>query len=105
MLALAARPDARRLLDNLAARDLLQIDRDEFHFKSELIHEIAYGTLTKAERARRHAVLAPVLATRGEPAVDQAAHHLATAAELVDEIGPVDGVPDDVRGRGHRRAR
>ena len=29
---------------------------DDFHFKSELIHEIAYGTLTKAERARRHAV-------------------------------------------------
>ena len=97
VLALAARPDARRLIDNLAARDLLQIDRDEFHFKSELIHEIAYGTLTKAERARRHAVLAPVLAMRGEPAVDQAAHHLATAAELVEEIGPVDGVPDDVR--------
>ena len=32
-----------------------RIDHDEFHFKSELIREIAYGTLTKAERARRHA--------------------------------------------------
>jgi tetratricopeptide (TPR) repeat protein len=97
VLALAGRPDANELLDALEERELLQIDRDEFHFKSELIREIAYGTLTKAERARRHAVVAPVLAARGEPAIDQAAHHLATAAELVGEIGDVDGVPADVR--------
>ena len=68
VLALAARPDARRLLDGLAERDFLAIDHDDFHFKSELIREIAYGTLTKAERARRHAVVAPVLAARGEQA-------------------------------------
>ena len=104
VLALAARPDARRLLDGLAERDFLAIEHDEFHFKSELIREIAYGTLTKAERARRHAVVAPVLAARGEQAVDQAAHHLATAAELVDELGAVDGVPADVRDAGDRRA-
>lgn len=99
VLALAARPDARRLLDDLAERDFLLIEHDEFHFKSELIREIAYGTLTKAERARRHALVAPVLAARGEQAVDQAAHHLATAAELVDELGAVDGVPHDVRAQ------
>ena len=97
MLALAARADARRLLESLAERDFLAIEHDDFHFKSELIREIAYGTLTKAERARRHAVVAPVLAARGEQAIDQAAHHLATAAELVDELGAVDGVPADVR--------
>src|SRR5262249_29886386 len=87
----------RALLERLAERDLLTFEYDEFHFKSELIREIAYGTLTKAERARRHAVVAPVLAERGEPAVDQTAHHLATAAELVGELGPGAGVPDDVR--------
>ncbi|HEV7524404.1 MAG TPA: adenylate/guanylate cyclase domain-containing protein [Acidimicrobiia bacterium] len=97
VLALAARADARRLLDALVERDFLAIEHDDFHFKSELIHEIAYGTLTKAERARRHAVVAPFLAARGEQAIDQAAHHLATAAELVDELGAVDGVPHDVR--------
>jgi tetratricopeptide (TPR) repeat protein len=95
VLALAARPDARRMLDDLAERDFLLIDHDEFHFKSELIREIAYGTLTKAERARRHALVAPVLASRG----DQVAHHLATAAELVEELGSVDGVPADVRAQ------
>ncbi len=97
VLALAARSDARQLVEGLAERDLLLIDRDEFHFKSELIREIAYGTLTKAERARRHAALAPVLMNRGEAAYDQVAHHLATAAELVDEIGAVAGVPADLR--------
>jgi tetratricopeptide (TPR) repeat protein len=97
VLALAGRTGARDLLDDLVERDLLHIERDEFHFKSELIREIAYGTLTKAERARRHAVVAPFLAARGEPAIDQTAHHLATAAELVAEIGTVDRVPDDVR--------
>ncbi len=97
VIALAGRDDARGLLDDLAERDFLVVEHDEFHFKSELIREIAYGTLTKAERARRHAVVAPVLAARGELGVDQAAHHLATAAELVDALGAVDGVPSDVR--------
>jgi len=99
VLALAARPDARRLLDGLAERDFILMEHDDYHFKSELIREIAYGTLTKAERARRHALVAPVVAARGEQAADQAAHHLATAAELVDELGPVDGVPADIRAR------
>ncbi len=99
VLALATRADARKLLETLAERDFLAIEHDDFHFKSELIHEIAYGTLTKAERARRHAVVAPVLAARGEPAIDQAAHHLATAAELVAELGAVDGVPADIRAQ------
>jgi class 3 adenylate cyclase/tetratricopeptide (TPR) repeat protein len=99
VLALAARPDARRVLDGLAERDFIVMEHDDYHFKSELIREIAYGTLTKAERARRHALVAPVLAARGEHSIDQTAHHLATAAELVDELGPVDGVPADIASR------
>ncbi|MDZ4826135.1 MAG: adenylate/guanylate cyclase domain-containing protein [Actinomycetota bacterium] len=97
--ALSARDDAARLLERLAERDLLLVDGDEFHFKSELIREVAYGTLTKAERARRHATLAALLSDRGEVTLDQVAHHLATAAELVGEIGPAFGVPPDVRER------
>ncbi len=97
VLELADRDDARTVLERLAERDLIELDDDDFHFKSDLIHEIAYGTLTKAERARRHAKAAPVLAARGETAIDAVAHHLATAAELVAELGPVPGVPADVR--------
>ena len=76
------------------------LDGDEFHFKSELIREIAYGTLTKAERARRHADLAPILEARGEVAIGQVADHLATAAELVAELGP-----GARRARRHPRTR
>ena len=97
VVQLADRPDAIELLERLAERDLIELDDEDFHFKSDLIHEIAYGTLTKAERARRHARVAPVLAARGETAIDAVAHHLATAAELVGELGAVPGVPADVR--------
>jgi class 3 adenylate cyclase/tetratricopeptide (TPR) repeat protein len=101
VLALADRPEAQQLLDRLAERDLIDLDDEDFHFKSDLIHEIAYGTLTKAERARRHARVAPILEARGEMETDQVAHHLATAAELVGElvgeVGAVPGVPADVR--------
>ena len=75
-----------------------RIEHDDFHFKSELIREIAYGTLTKAERARRHA------RGRARPRGARRAGRSTrpriispTAAELVDELGTVDGVPDDVR--------
>ena len=98
VLQLADRSDGPQLLDRLAERDLIELDdEDDFHFKSDLIHEIAYGTLTKAERARRHARVAPILDARGEAEIDRVAHHLATAAELVGELGTVPGVPSDVR--------
>jgi class 3 adenylate cyclase/tetratricopeptide (TPR) repeat protein/CheY-like chemotaxis protein len=97
VVALADRGDAQELVDQLAARDLIELDDDDFHFKSDLIHEIAYGTLTKAERSRRHARVAPILEARGEIEIDHVAHHLATAAELIAELGTVSGVPADVR--------
>ena len=102
---LADRSDAPQLLDRLAERDLIELDDEDFHFKSDLIHEIAYGTLTKAERARRHARVAPILDARGETEIDQVAHHLATAAELVGELGTVPGVPVRRARAGGRRAR
>ena len=93
---------AERALSALADRDLVVLDDGEFSFKSELIREVAYGTLTKAERARRHAALGGWLADRGrgddEP-VDPIAHHFGVAAELVSELGRVEGVPADLGAR------
>ncbi|HEV8208329.1 MAG TPA: adenylate/guanylate cyclase domain-containing protein [Acidimicrobiia bacterium] len=93
---------AERALSALADRDLVVLEDGEFAFKSELIREVAYGTLTKAERARRHAALGGWLADRSrgddEP-VDPIAHHFGVAAELVSELGRVDGVPADLRAR------
>ena len=53
-LMLSGRSDAERVLRSLQDSDLLVIDDDEFQFKSELVREVAYSTLTKGERARRN---------------------------------------------------
>ena len=87
------------VLRELQARDLLQVDGDEYHFKSELVRQVAYSTLTKGERARRHEALASQLDATVESHVDQIAHHLACAAEMIDEVGPAEGTADGIRDR------
>ena len=62
---------------------------------SDVVREVAYGTLTKQARAQRHAGVARHLAALGDLLLDQRAHHLACAAELVADIGPTPGVPRD----------
>lgn len=96
-LALSHHSDAPALLEPLIERDLIVVDGEEFHFRSDLIREVAYSTLAKAERARRHATLAPLLRTHGEAGIEQIAHHLQVAFDLVDELGPLPGVPADLR--------
>lgn len=106
MKALEALAEARgeqhceRLVQDLVARDLLLCEGDELHFKSDLVREVAYGTLTKAERARRHAMLADWLtqqarsSRREEEYLEQLAHHYGLSAELAAELGEVDGIGD-----------
>jgi class 3 adenylate cyclase/tetratricopeptide (TPR) repeat protein len=89
---------------DLAARDLITLDDDEWNFRSELVREVAYDTLTKAERARRHARVGAWLAERRRDGrededLEQVAFHLGAAAELTMELGQVDGVPTDIRPR------
>jgi class 3 adenylate cyclase/tetratricopeptide (TPR) repeat protein len=91
-------------LDLLAERDLIELGDDEYAFSSEVIRDVAYATLTKAERARRHAALGDWLAARapaedGGTVVERVAHHYGTAARLLRELGPVDGVAPDVTTR------
>ena len=106
--ALAALAAARQeadiacVLEQLAAKDLLVIVEGEVEFRSELVREVAYETLTKAARARRHAALAEWLAAaardtdREDEYLEQLAHHYGAAAELVAELGSVDGLPDNL---------
>jgi class 3 adenylate cyclase/tetratricopeptide (TPR) repeat protein len=95
-------PSIARTVDALMGRDLLVVDDDQCEFASDIIREVAYSTLTKAERARRHAILATWLdsqATERERAdefLEELARHYALAAELVGEVGSVPGVPADV---------
>ena len=68
-------------------KDLLELDDDEWSFRSDLVREVAYETLTKAERARRHFVLADWLGSRADEDLQQVAHHYGAAALLAQELG------------------
>ena len=81
-------PSKVRELDDLG---LLEVRGRRWEFRSDSVRDAAYQTLTKAARARRHAGVAKAMA-HFPAGLDDRAHHAATAAELVKEIGPVEGV-------------
>jgi class 3 adenylate cyclase/tetratricopeptide (TPR) repeat protein len=102
----AARGDAIDVDDALAhldGRELVNLDGDDYSFPSEVVRTVAYGTLAKAERARRHAALADWLAARpttdGPIEAERAAHHYGTVADLIGELGPVTGLPAEFTDR------
>ena len=80
-------------LVELAADGMLDIDGHWWRFHSDVVREVAYQTLTKRTRAIRHGGVAVALATEKEHLIEDLAHHAATAAELVAELGHVEGVP------------
>lgn len=96
--------DTRVVLDRLANRELIDLVGGEFTFPSDLVRQVAYATLTKGERARRHALLGELLADRLErddspAALERVAHHYGSAAELLAELGQVSGIPADLTAR------
>ena len=97
--------DVERRLHELARRDLLTADNFEYSFRSEMIREIGYGTLTKAERARRHAAVAEWTEREGSirenetDRLEQLALHYGTAAALARELGGFDELPADLYDR------
>jgi class 3 adenylate cyclase/tetratricopeptide (TPR) repeat protein len=100
--------DAEPPLERLAAKDLLELDDDEFRFRNELTRDVAYGTLTKAERARRHGTLAKLIAEEAEAndrideVLDRLGYHFNLAASLMTELGPIDGLPSGMIPAGIR---
>jgi class 3 adenylate cyclase/tetratricopeptide (TPR) repeat protein len=96
--------DIAQLLHRLEDKEMLVVVDGEFHFKSDVVRDVAYETLTKADRARRHAGAAEWLVElgqrtgRGDELALQVAHHYGTAAAVVHELGHVDGL-GDVRSR------
>ena len=92
-------------LEALAEAGLLAVDGRRWHFRSESVRDVAYQTLTKASRALRHLGVAQAMqeGTSRAGAEEEVAHHYASAAELIKEVGHVDGVPRDVvqRAVGH----
>ena len=79
-------------LDDLG---LLEVHGRRWEFCSESVRDAAYQTLTKAARAQRHSGVAKALGNATGRLEDRV-HHTASAAELVQELGAVDHVPNDV---------
>ncbi|MGD9797134.1 MAG: adenylate/guanylate cyclase domain-containing protein [Acidimicrobiia bacterium] len=101
-----ARTDAasvQRALRELARKDLVEIDGETCGFHSDLIREVAYNTLARAERAKRHVRLAAWVEDessrrdRVDEFLEEIAHHWASAAELAADLGDLEGVPENVR--------
>ncbi len=97
--------DASPTLARLTERELLELDNATFRFPSEVVRDVAYGMLTKGDRARRHAVLADWLAAGrddddgSDTTTERIAHHYGAAALLLREVGAIDGIPADLTGR------
>ncbi|NNE12217.1 MAG: tetratricopeptide repeat protein, partial [Ilumatobacter sp.] len=87
-------PDA---IEAIEATGMMTCDDGHWHFRSDVVREVAYHTLTKLARAQRHAGVARYLENFEPGLVDRRAHHTAAAAELVCELGPVPGVPDAIQ--------
>lgn len=79
-------------VDALETEGLLELDDGWWHFRSDVVREVAYQMLTKRVRAQRHAGVAAVMGDMPRVPIELLAHHVATTAELVGEIGPVEGV-------------
>ncbi len=99
-------------LSALVDEEVMEVDGDEWAFRSDLIREVAYQTITKTDRALRHLGIATYLeevvgAREHRPAwlVDQLAHHLGSATSLASELGTVGGLagfPPDLAVRARR---
>ncbi|HUR49023.1 MAG TPA: adenylate/guanylate cyclase domain-containing protein [Acidimicrobiales bacterium] len=108
LVALAeARGDntAVQVAQSLSSRDLIELNDAMWSFRSNLLQEVAYETLTKAERARRHARLAAWLTEhrcrlgREDEELEHVAHHWSVAAALARGLGVVPGLPQDLNDR------
>ncbi|MEO6317600.1 MAG: adenylate/guanylate cyclase domain-containing protein [Acidimicrobiales bacterium] len=99
--------NVRPVLAALEAKELLVIsgagESEKWTFRSDLVREVSYGTLTKADRARAHQGIAAWMETHEDTdrdaVLDRVSHHYVRAAELVLELGLVEGVPVDLTER------
>ena len=86
----------------LHAADLLEVDGDRWEFRSEVVREVTYGTMTKDRRAKVHTGIARWLEQddpHGDAVVERIAHHYGRAATLAAEVGGSSAVPADVAAR------
>ncbi|MFP5255440.1 MAG: adenylate/guanylate cyclase domain-containing protein [Acidimicrobiia bacterium] len=95
------------ILLELQAKDLIVLSgsghRERWAFRSDVVREVAYGTLTKADRARSHQAIAAWMEqhedTSRDAIVDRITHHYVQAAEISQELGAIDGLVSDLQQR------
>ncbi|MET0728265.1 MAG: adenylate/guanylate cyclase domain-containing protein [Acidimicrobiales bacterium] len=96
--------EVRSVLVALQAKDLLVLrgtgDDETWTFRSDVVREVAYSTLTKADRARSHQSIAAWMEQHYDldidAVVDRITSHYVRAAELTHELGPIEGLFDDL---------
>ena len=81
-------------LASLIAEDLLAVNGSRYEFRSDLLRDVAYGTLTKTVRAQRHAGIARYLEASQTGRIRNSvvvaiAEHYRAAAQLSAEVAPV----------------
>ena len=87
----------REALDRVDAAGLLELSGPgQWRFRSDVVREVAYETLTKVNRAERHAGVAQAMAATVGVPISSLANHAARAAELDREIGPLQTIPSDM---------
>ena len=102
--------DLRGTLESLRAKDLIVptagsrlAGEREYAFKHVLIRDVAYSTLPKAVRARRHADVAEFISTRAadrsEGVIAMVAEHYSRAATLGAAADVEAGEMHDIRAR------
>lgn len=108
------RRDAAEVLaavDGLVAKEILVLNEagDRYTFRSDLVREVAYNTLTKSARALRHYGIGEYLERNftwgtevSDAIVDGLAHHYGAAAEVVTDLDRVPGIPTDIAERALR---
>ena len=92
--------DVEAAIAALEHADLLDTPGDTWSFRSNLVREVAYGRITKTDRALRHAAIAAWIEARVSPhGAEIIAFHYRRAATLARELGGIDELPDDLADR------
>jgi class 3 adenylate cyclase/tetratricopeptide (TPR) repeat protein len=98
----------RSALDHLVDKEVLELAGTRWAFRSDLVREVAYSTLTKSDRARRHSDIAQWMEQHlgveaaDDAVVDRIAFHFGVAASLAQELSLVVGLPTDLVERALR---
>ncbi|HET9612303.1 MAG TPA: adenylate/guanylate cyclase domain-containing protein [Acidimicrobiales bacterium] len=86
----------------LHAKDLLDVEGERWEFRSEVVREVTYDTMTKDRRAKVHLGIAEWLEREDQlhdAVVERIAHHLGRAAALATDVGGSAGMPADLVAR------